>query len=165
MKTAFKAFLVLAAIVQASSFAAIDAANTLVQLKISKVETRGYVFPRSGGYPMEVVHVGIPVEVRLPDACTEFVGQELTGDVRPGANIVPPTIKFTVKGARSSLTEACIQVLPRPVETHLVLPFTIFNNGFVPAGPVSKLVQIGDKSFQVRLDPQTNKVTIVHVLP
>lgn len=139
-----------------------EVANGLRKIEISEVEQLGKVLRVRRQHPYSTFLIGIPAKVGTGDACTTFVGQQITA-TRPQAPQLPT---ITALGARNPMTEACIEIFPMPVKTYLSIEMKVLTGGFVPAQPVqTMMVDIaGVGLHKLTLDMGSSEVKIDKVL-
>lgn len=131
-----------------------EVALTLSDISVDKVAHKGTVLRRNHMFPVESILVGIPATLTTKSACVQFAGQETKreGDL---------TI-IAAKGASDPMLEACIAVMPAPIETVLTLSFGVNNERVYPSiDCITKHVVIGNRSYIVRLNPAQEEVTII----
>jgi hypothetical protein len=127
-----------------------DVSPTLTELNVVRVGQRGEVLKRDGVRTRVRYVVGIPATIDPGSACTQFVGQETVNDV------------IKVKGASDPVNDACIAVMPAPVETVLTVDFHIHQ--VVPRPSVHmKHVRIGRNTYLVSLDTANDSVTVANI--
>ena len=131
-----------------------DVSPKIVQLKVGNVSREGTVLRKIRQHPFTRFLVGIPLDVTLKDACTDYVGQQ---DVTTSV-----LTRLLTLGAKDPLNDICIDVLPAPVNTQLTLEMNVLTGGFVPAQRFQhQMVELsGAGTFDVTLDMDTMRVTI-----
>lgn len=139
---------------------------SLVELNNFKIQNRGKILRLNEGrmFPQTAI-IGIPVSINLPSACTSFAGQVEKSIPGPlplnRVNIVPPVQykKIEILGAINPLPQACIQVVPAPVEVNLTTTVS------VPSGieTASQIISISGSFYMVTVNFKHNEVHINRV--
>lgn len=169
MKTFYSALLALTLVSGAASARSLhpdtfkQAAPVLRQLEVTNVANEGVVLRERHQHPFTEFLVGLPVTINTGDACTQFVGQQTNRN--DSRRATQPRI--TAVGASNPLMDACIAVMPEPVNTNLSLAMSILTGGFVPAKPLhTQIVEIsGAGLFVVELNIHENTVKIAPLMP
>lgn len=150
---------ILASIIAIPAFG-VDVVGRVLNLdEVSVVGRKGEVLKRDHMFPSERILVGVPVRITLPDVCTDIVGQE-TINAGPRRPSTMDTFVITVKGSTDQMVDACIAVMPRPVDTNVTVDFVNFNEVIHSNEILTQKVVIGGMAYLVKLNPKTEKVTV-----
>lgn len=124
------------------------------------IQSEGEVLKTDHHHPYTDYLIALPASVNTGSACTHFVGQETTAIPQRGG-----AINLRVLGATDPMMDACIAVMPMPVQTNLTVKMRVLTGGFVPADRLHyQLVNVAKSgTFSITLDIYDSKVTVKKV--
>jgi len=130
-----------------------EVSPSLVDVRVSDVATQGKILKRNQMFPIETILVGIPAEITVPNACTDFVGQQQVtkGDV----------IELNVRGSFNPMMDACIEILPAPVDTVLTVTLQHFNELVPSVGVIKKTLKIDGHIYGLTVNLKSGNVQIL----
>lgn len=157
MKNLFLSALVL---VGGLSQAASDVAPRISELRVERVARQGEVVSERDFRPFTHFKITVPVTVNAGSACTSFAGQE----TRMEASHLQV---IRMVGASDPLIDACIEILPEPIETRMVVEMKVLTGGIIAANRIQRqVIQVLPLGmFEVTLDMHTQKVTVKALKP
>lgn len=138
----------------ASANVRVSTAPVLNKLEITQVASEARVLRERRHHPYTDFLVGVKVRVATNSACVKLAGQVNGGTKQ--------LLEVTAIGASDAVNDACIAVMPMPIESVFTVDFPVLTGGIV-ASPrfVKKIVQFnGVGLHELELDTSDKTVTV-----